>query len=363
MKADYKARRAAKHAAQKEVLRDQRQRTARRDVESVGLLLRGQGVKVSDLLTLQRAHDRLLEIRTAEMAEVLTKPVTDALQQERTPEGFVKVTIPLPRYVYHGTSETATASILKEGITPRGDRTPNHLKEPSHPECVYLTDAYALAYTIDSRAGHASRGAVLEVDLEPLKPNLLPDEDAVGASGPGLDPRGVIEKMAEGSGYVSNVLYRSLYQYGTVAHRGTVPVSAIARVAYIPYASVLELVMTRRKTKLNWGAVRAQQRTILDWVFDGGETLFPVPAEELVFRPGLCEKLAIVPAGGQAKAEALMAAGVRADTLWRAHLMVHPELLNRDGIEIVTLRANERIESDTALVPDVESSVGELVEA
>jgi hypothetical protein len=175
----------------------EKERMARRDVEKVRRLLRGNGVSVSDLLMLQRAHDRLLEIETAGRAKMLNKPLTDALKNRPTPEGMVQLKMPLPRYVYHGTSGAAAANILKEGITPRGDRTPNHPEEPSHPECVYLTDAYALAYIVDSFAG--SRGAVLEVDLEMLMPNLLPDEDAVGVSGPGRDPRGVIEKMAEGT--------------------------------------------------------------------------------------------------------------------------------------------------------------------
>lgn len=39
--------------------------------------------------------------------------------------------------------------------------------------------------------------------------------------------------------------------------------------------------------------------------------------------------------GSKKQADALMAAGVSAETLWRAHLMAHPELLNREGIEVV----------------------------
>jgi hypothetical protein len=213
---------------------------------------------------------------------------------------------------------------------------------------VYLTDSYALSYVVDSLAADVHRrGAVLEIELEPLMPNLLPDEDAVGASGPGLDPRGVIEKMAEGSGFTVNVLLRSLHEHGTVAHRGTVPVNAIRRVAHIPYTSLLGLVMTRWKTKLNWGAIRIQQQTILAWVFDGGDQPFPVPAEELVMDSGLCEQMA---GRNTQQAESLMAAGVRADTLWRARLMVEPGMLNRDGIEVVEVAVNEEVPGDPSIV-------------
>ncbi len=44
----------------------EQERMARRDVEKVRRVLKAGKVKVSDLLILQRAHDRLLEIKTAE---------------------------------------------------------------------------------------------------------------------------------------------------------------------------------------------------------------------------------------------------------------------------------------------------------
>src|ERR1019366_6824243 len=169
----------------------EQERMARRDVERVRRVLKKGGVKVSDLLMLQRANARLLQIKTAEVKEPLDQPIADALESGVTPQGMVKVSLSVPRFVYHGTSEAAAANILREGITPRGDRAPNHPETPSHPECVYLTDAYALSYILDSLPEERfSRGAVLEVDLETLKPNLMPDEDAVHVGG---DPRGVIE--------------------------------------------------------------------------------------------------------------------------------------------------------------------------
>lgn len=40
------------------------------------------------------------------------------------------------------------------------------------------------------------------------------------------------------------------------------------------------------------------------------------------------------------QARALLAAGVRADALWRAHYMANPELLDRKGIEVVPVGAD-----------------------
>jgi hypothetical protein len=232
----------------------ERERLARRDVETVRRMLLGKGVVPTDLLMLQRAHDRLLEVRTAEINETLNKPARDALKGGRTPEGLMQFEIRVPHCLYHGTRETAAANILSEGIVPRSERgaAATHEDAPSHPNCVYLTDCHALGFSWDAREGGKERSAIFEVDLEPLRPNLLPDEDAVGASGLGQDPS-VIENMAKDDReFLRNVVWRSLHWHGSVAHHGIVPLSAIRRVAYIPL-SVLNLVMTRWKTKLSWG--------------------------------------------------------------------------------------------------------------
>jgi hypothetical protein len=169
--------------------------------------------------------------------------------------------------------------------------------------------------------------------MEGLMSNLLPDEDALGQR---RDPRGVIKNMAEGDvGFFSNVLFWSLYQHGTVAHRGTIPLHAIRRVAYIPYSSRLWLGVTTWMDTTVRSAIRAQQGAILRWVFDGSDNPFPVPAEELVFNPNIATQLAGIPAGDQEKADGLQSKGVSADTLWRMHLMANPEFLNREAIEVV----------------------------
>jgi hypothetical protein len=294
------------------------ERQALRDVERVRRSFRSKGWNVNDLLLLQLAYDRLIQFRTAETIK--------EQEGKETAEG-----IPVPRYLYHGTTELLATKILQEGITPRGNRAPSHPTLPSHPECVYLTDAYALSYIIDSFNATnytESRGAVIEVDFDKLaRNNLLPDEDAVDASG---NP-GVIDKMVEDEqAFATNILWRSLLQHGTVAHRGAIPVSAISRVAYIARSSYLTVVMTR------WGllAIRKQQKTILDWIFDGGDTPFPIPAEEIIFNDQLSLGTVESPAGSQEMAHSLMARGVTADAIWRMRFVNNPASLNRDGIEV-----------------------------
>jgi hypothetical protein len=107
---------------------------ARRDVERFWRMLRGRHIGTDDLLALQRVHDRLVEVEIWRADKLIHNLVADGLKRGATPGRLVQISKPLPRYVYHGTSETAAASILKEGITPRGSRTPNHPDVPSHPE-------------------------------------------------------------------------------------------------------------------------------------------------------------------------------------------------------------------------------------
>lgn len=70
-----------------------------------------------------------------------------------------------PRFLYHGTSESAARRIVAEGIRPRGaGGTSNWLKTvESNPECVYLTDVYG-PYFAAQAAKDDERWAILEVD-------------------------------------------------------------------------------------------------------------------------------------------------------------------------------------------------------
>src|SRR5580658_460635 len=82
------------------------ERQALRDVERVRRSFRSKGWNVNDLLLLQLAYDRLIQFRTAETIK--------EQEGKETAEG-----IPVPRYLYHGTTELLATKILQEGITPR----------------------------------------------------------------------------------------------------------------------------------------------------------------------------------------------------------------------------------------------------
>lgn len=142
--------------------------------------------------------------------------------------------------LYHGTNAVNLGRILKKGLLPRGKHDGNWESAPSHPNCVYLTNAYApyFCFTGDK----ATDGAVIEVETDMLNErNLLPDEDMVEQSGRGYD--GINAPMLARVALIRKDLHKycngqwdtSLQAMGTCAHLGKISVEAITRVAVIPF--------------------------------------------------------------------------------------------------------------------------------
>lgn len=143
--------------------------------------------------------------------------------------------------LFHGTSITVLDKILNRGVLPRGKRKGNWKDAPSRADCVYLTNAYAPYFALPAY-GPRRDGVVLEIDTERLEANrLLPDEDALERVGRNTD--GI-----EGNMYARVKHYRdrlelycdgqwqaSLDYMGTCSHLGTIPTSAITRVAIVPF--------------------------------------------------------------------------------------------------------------------------------
>lgn len=141
--------------------------------------------------------------------------------------------------LYHGTSRRALSKILAEGIRPRGKRKGNWTQSvESNPRCVYLTNAYPLYFAINV-AKDLSDVAIVEVDSERLRfMNLLPDEDAIEQTNRGQDelPKDwdIIKRTRhyrKRMPYYAGQWPMSINALGTCCYQGTVPTSAITRVA------------------------------------------------------------------------------------------------------------------------------------
>jgi hypothetical protein len=142
--------------------------------------------------------------------------------------------------LYHGTTVEAYRRIVGGGLAPRGESAGNWGQAggpPSKPENVYLTDHYPGFYAHQARENTEQPWLVLEVPLAGLNDELLwPDEDAtfqwLGAPHLNLtEEQRRRQALRDRPDEREMTWPQSLAQFGTVAHRGVVPVAAITRMA------------------------------------------------------------------------------------------------------------------------------------
>ena len=203
--------------------------------------------------------------------------------------------------LYHGTTEKAARQILAgAGIRPRGKKKGNwqHTIE-SHPECVYLTTAYAPYFALSATTTD-ERVAVLEIDTKLLNPfALLPDEDFLGQvvkareDYPALGlPEGwngwdIMKKTRwfrrHLDAFQSNWRL-SVEKLGTCCFKGTVPTSAVTRLATwrpgeTPHLSFMSLDPTI--SVMNYRFVGNKYRGVLKWLF-GDDLGEDAPVEQFI---------------------------------------------------------------------------------
>lgn len=260
-----------------------------------------------DLFALQHFHDNYCKRVTEQFIRSL-----DAPRLQSVKEGKPTVKIEVDTVVYHGTA-SMEGIFTERAILPRGDRKPTHAHIPSKPEFVYLTNCYAFGFATQAMAEReADEMAILEIELEPLLPNLRPDEDSMVAANVPIDLASLTNPQLW--------FWNSLYRFGTVAHLGPIPLEQVTRIVRIPNfdENALAIFAADHGTEFSHGAVRIQQKALLSWLFNGGE--FPLKPSTVVF-PELLGKLDFKNVYPH-----LVSAGLRDDTLLRAHLMTHAEL-------------------------------------
>lgn len=191
--------------------------------------------------------------------------------------------------LYHGTSSSRFARILKQGrLTPRGRRKGNWSHSvPSHPKAIYLTDAYPayFAYQQSARQKH-QQGVILELDAALLDEQyLIPDEDVLEQIGRGRDdvPGGMVERTLAYRNqaflaFEGTPAWReSLEAMGTVAYYGPegIPLRAITRVAWLDWdrmdMGILMRCMDTSVSVLNYAVLKERHRATTQWLF--GETV------------------------------------------------------------------------------------------
>lgn len=150
----------------------------------------------------------------------------------------------------HGTSAEYLEQIKAEGLVPRNLSPSRWETCPSHPEWVYLTDAYALYYAMNAALPDND---CLLVEVEVDTDNFYPDEDFLGqATGDSPHLPDNIEartqSLLEWSQTIDHNLRaelasKSLKGLGTVAHAGPIKADQIQRMIVIPQEDISRIVV------------------------------------------------------------------------------------------------------------------------
>ena len=186
--------------------------------------------------------------------------------------------------LYHGTSESAAKVALVEGLIPRGWRGASSVWEgcPSHPDCVYLTTAYA-GYFAMNATPHKERWAIMEIDTDqlPQEAILVPDEDFLEQATRG-HPKpadwGFPEdaSMEERTAWFREHLFSfshlwkdSVKHLGNCAVLGMVPSTAVSRVAFYDPDSnpgMTMLTMHPMISMMNYRVCGPKYRGVVRWL-------------------------------------------------------------------------------------------------
>lgn len=195
--------------------------------------------------------------------------------------------------LYHGTSREMLDRILVEGIRPRGELPGNFGHSvASHPGAVYLTDTYPTYFAVGSGR---SAGAIIEIDVDALDAGRLrADEDYLASTTSGGPSRSNVRRHRDQLVDVLSSWQDSLSGLGTCAYLGTIPVTAITRVAIIDFDKAPGLACAGADMSIslaNFQMCGFDHRAMLAWIL--GDPIPDISAPEaalsfwrLGFTPG-----------------------------------------------------------------------------
>lgn len=152
----------------------------------------------------------------------------------------------------HGTGARLLETILSSGLRPRGERQSAWGQCPSHPDRVYLTNAYAF-YFAQNVVDYEEDLLIVEVEVDVSK--LVPDEDFLGQSSKGTDweadypdliertlvMRDAVDKMPRRQRQLLAI--SSIENLGNAAHIGRIFPAALRRIARVPHRQISQIVM------------------------------------------------------------------------------------------------------------------------
>ena len=173
--------------------------------------------------------------------------------------------------LYHGTSAENLLTILEKGIRPRGAKDGQWKDCPSHPDCVYLTNAYGFYYASNALED-GGKMAVFEVDVD--KGALLPDEDFIEQAMRTELQKNKDYNMLAATWEIRDNLesYKqywadSLAGLGNAAHHGVIYANQIKRYAIVDDMA-FSFAFDPTICLANYSIMGAYYRNSMRWLFD-----------------------------------------------------------------------------------------------
>jgi hypothetical protein len=204
--------------------------------------------------------------------------------------------VSIPTRLYHGTSERYLASILSNGILPRGQRKGNWPDVPSRPNAVYLTTAYPFYFGLSAtQEDGPDKAVVIEIDINRLDPKRLePDEDFIDdciCARTGQSLAVVIPQVRRSFRQFRQFWRESLAGMGCCAYRNRIPASAITR--YCVFDPEVRPFLTTTALDpvicpANYRACRDKYEGLVAWMFGDRQDLLCL---KHAYSPQQCARL------------------------------------------------------------------------
>ncbi len=176
--------------------------------------------------------------------------------------------------LYHGTTEAVARGAFTHGLRPRG-RAAGNWTLPSNAKTVYLTDVYAGYFAANATGG--GRWGLVEIDVNRLEQSRLqPDEDwcEQAMRGHPGQPTGNLRERTlwwrRRAHLYAGQWRASLEGLGTIGHRGTIPGSAVTRVAIFDPASNATVGMAAMDPSIslaNHALCKEKYAALTAWIF------------------------------------------------------------------------------------------------
>jgi hypothetical protein len=194
--------------------------------------------------------------------------------------------------LYHGTTAKHLEAVLSLGLIPRFERK-STWDMASRKDCVYLTTAYAPYFAINAIKDKGDGLMLVEVETDLLPDYFVPDEDFLEQAmrkSDNMRDKTMKQRTAAYRNKLQNFIgtdiwKKSAAQLGTCAFAGSIPSSAITRIAVADDSDkallpILSYCLGPSITTINYQLCGGQYRDLTQWFFTRNHREFLAAREQ-----------------------------------------------------------------------------------